>query len=225
MCNPIACFLIFLIHDVSWSKIFEDVISGLVLIGVGFWAFKRQESYKASAQEVREICKKAKEFLKVFEDLNLKFEQFEFSIRTGYQIRGLVAFPNKFVERRPVENLVSVQVLRSVAPGIFDVVVPDELNREILFQETLFMLRAHGMRATTAIRVLMENLDGFLNGEPNFDEVTIRNVWEEYIASKRNFSSRLKSFNLIIHNAIHGSYDWNKFSDEIETILKEGKDA
>ncbi len=199
------------------GKILEDVISGIILLFLGFFMFKQQESFKASSNEVRELCKKIQEALKPFADLNLQFEKFDLNTRLNYQVK-LSDFPRKFCGRSAIENQVAINILRVTAPTGFEISIPEELNRNVILQRPLGYLRHFAIRLGTAHKVLLETLDRFNSRQPGVQEDNVSNIWNEYLRTRLLFSNHLKSLESISHNAVHGSYDWVKFSKELEKL-------
>lgn len=200
-------------------KLIEDLIAGTILLIIGFEIFKRQEKFKASAQEVKSRCKELEIFLEPYINLNLQLLDFESRIRTSFQ-SNLTNFVDSFLSNTIMENRIPIILFKNNVLLKFEPSIPVNLAKTVELQEKLYSLVNYSNSLLMSYGILLDVMEKVNEQYPNRDREYIDNVWKGYRSSRLIFSYVLKMLQGIAHKSIHGSYDWDEFIGQLKNIEK-----
>ncbi len=213
------CSLITKLGDL-FPKLIEDILAGTILLLIGFWFFKRQEKFKASAQEVKERCKELEKFLEPFIILNLQLIEFERRLTEKFQT-NITDFLDDFINKGKVESQLSISILGDSGLQGLNNNIPSGLAKTVSFHEPLVSLINAGMLVSILKGSCLETLRLVNEQKPSPDVEMLKNSWLGYLNSRKKYSNILKSLDSLAHKSITGSYDWNEFEQKLSNIKQD----
>lgn len=199
-----------------------NLFTGSILLIVGFFIFKKQEKFKASSNEVKDICETLNKNLKIIYDLELLCRFIDQNLEQFLRLD-----PQKLAsvigEGDVSKNRTLIIVLRSLKMKSSPIERSEKFYHQELLLSVLYNLEMLQLGVTANYQTAVDTIEAHLApekypGEPRPSEMEINNIWSFFLESKSKFQKSVSMFKEMTKDGIHGRMDIVEFNSRLKSI-------
>ena len=172
------------------KPIIQNLISGGVLILVGYLLFKRQERFKSSTKQVQNICEQLSLYLFAYRELRFSYEILQRVSCNGRNL-GNSELPEAFMGAPKQAKKIFYQILSARKLEGINQPFPDSLKQVTLLFKSMTWVYDSGLCVVVSYNTLLSVMDDIINEKPDFDLTNLKRCWNMY-------QTGIKQLNLVL---------------------------